>query len=134
MFAEGGRSDGRALLARGGFSYPEVSLRSPEQLNFLRKEKHQGRKDSAANQASRGSRALLGILFSSSPLGEKPLSVILLLVFLPSLRADIRFPKSQAGSAPAPHRPGCSLGGEKEGGGGAMPCAPTGTPVPGDQQ
>ena len=66
---------------------------------------------------------------------QKGPSVTLLPTFLPSTRADICFPRPQAesSSAPAPRRPNCSPGGEEEGRG-AVPCAPTGTPVPGDQQ
>lgn len=120
------------MLAGGKFSYSEVSLRPPDQLNFLRMEKHQGQKDSVANQASRGSQAFPGILLSSSPLGEKPL-LLLLPLFLPSMRADVCFPKSQAALSLLPIALTVPQEGRRRTGG-AVSCAPTGMPVPGDQQ
>lgn len=78
-------------------------------------------------------RALPDVLFSSPPLGEKSLSVTPLLVFLPSTRADLGFPKSQveSSSVPAPRRSDCSPGGEEEGGGGlcTVPARPWGPAI-----
>lgn len=54
MCLQGQGGEERETRCLGHFSYPKISLRPPEELNFLQTEKHQGQKDNAANQASYG--------------------------------------------------------------------------------